>query len=53
MSANFRLGILIKDLGMIFRDFCWKKERAVLGLGMRPNSCRVQVGAGKAMALIS
>ena len=54
MSAKFRLGILIKVFEMIFlRVFCWKKGKAILGLGMRPNSCRVQVGAGKAMALMS
>ena len=54
MSANFRLGILIKEFGMIFRGFfVGKKGKAILGLGMRPNSCRVQVGAGKAMALMS
>ena len=45
MSANFRLGILIKEFEMIFKGFCWKKGKAVLGLGMTPNSCRVQVGA--------
>ena len=41
MSANFRLGILIKEFGMIFRGFCWKKGKAILRLGMRPISCRV------------
>ena len=53
MSANFRLGILIKEFGMIFWGFVGKKRKAILGLGMRPNSCRVQVGAGKAMDLMS
>ena len=53
MSANFRLGILIKDFGMIFWGFFGKKGKAILGLGMRPNYCRVQVGAGKAMTLMS
>ena len=53
MGANFRLGILIKEFGIIFRGFCWKKGKAVLGLGMRLNSCRVQVGAREAMALMS
>ena len=52
MSANFRLGILIKEFGMIFRGFCWKKGKTVLGLVMRPISCRVRVGAGKAMNLM-
>ena len=53
MNANFRLGILIKEFGMIFRGFCWKKGKAILALVMRPNSCIVQVGAGKTMALMS
>ena len=53
MSGNFRPGILIKEFGMIFRGFVGKKGKAILDLGMRPNSCRVQVGARKAMALMS
>ena len=53
MSANFRLGILIEEFGMIFWGFPGKKGKAILALGMRPNSCRVQVGAGMAMALMS
>ena len=53
MSANFRLGILIKEFGMIFGGFLLEKGKGSLGLGMRPNSCRVQVGAVKAMALMS
>ena len=53
MNADFRLGILIKEFGMIFRGFFGKKGKAVLGFGMRPNSWRVKVGAQKAMALMS
>ena len=33
MSANFRLGILIKEFGMIFEGFCWKKGKTIFGLG--------------------
>ena len=47
MSANFRLGILIKEFGMIFRVFCWKKGKAVLGLGMRPILAEFKLGQGR------
>ena len=53
MNANFRLGIRIKEFDLIFWVFAGKREKQFLGLGMRPNSCRVQIGAGKVMALMS
>ena len=33
MSANFRLGILIKEFGMIFRGFLLEKGKGNFGLG--------------------
>ena len=33
MSANFRLGILIKEFGMIFRGFLLEKGKCNFGLG--------------------
>ena len=47
--ADLRLDIQIGGFDFDFLGFCWKKGKAVLGLGMRPSSCRVQVGARKAM----
>ena len=32
MSANFRLGILIKEFGMIFRGFLLEKGKGSFGL---------------------
>ena len=41
---------LDKQIGGFYFDFLGffvgKSEKKILGLGMRPNSCRVQVGAG-------
>ena len=53
MNTDFRLGIQIRGFFFIFWGFVGKKGKAILGLGMSPNSCRVQVGAGKAMDLMS
>ena len=52
-TTDLRLDKQIGGFHFDFRGFCWKKGKTILGLGMRPNSCRVQVGARKAMDLMS
>ena len=52
-TTDLRLDKQIGGFILIFLDFVEKRGKTILGLGMRPNSCRVQVGAGKAMTLMS
>ena len=33
MNTDFRLGIQIGGFVLIFRVFCWKKGKAIFGLG--------------------
>ena len=53
-TTDLRLDKQIGGFDFDFLGFLLEKgERKFLGLGMRPNSCRVQVGARKAAALMS
>ena len=45
LTTNLRLGMKCKVLILFFEGFVGKKGKANLGPGMRPNVCRVPVGA--------
>ena len=45
-TADPRLDKQIGGFDFDFLGFCWKKGKDNLGLGMRPNFCRDQVGVG-------
>ena len=52
-TSDLTLDIQIGGFVLIFWGFVGKKGNTILGLGMRPISCRVQVGARKVANLMS